>query len=530
MNRALYVPCSIYSRRQNADVFRNDPFKIQSYNFRYADKPVHLMSHYQRTQATPTLTPPPPKPPTFETYYYNNKFKQRTEPKPSSNFVEYRRRSLLPDFQSIASAAPTPIKVRAEPRKMPPLLSSCCQRDEYQSMRRGQSVTTMRQSSSQSVGQVRRGSASYSNLRQQPVARSSPSSSTFKLCGKRSNSSGCAININIGALDAHSEVDKSVRIEIDTKVSEDKMGARCSTESFVIDKRLSKFLVQSTTQRQQLERDERHEQLQLQQERRWRQHERERQRERERALDEQRLQALERERERDRLRLQQRETQRRREQERERERLNRQPMRAMSMPNPVLAPVVIMSSHLQRVTSNDRLPGMVPCFVHSSRRAERLQQSTRRLSTLKQPIAPQSPRQSAPPAAPPAAPIVLERRSSGCSSNINASVRASDSNASLRRLSATRLNERKLLNLQVNGVPVKANPSIHTRLNNLPIRITTSRPAGDDLRFSLNQVRNQQRSDSPLVTARRSPSRTSTIAPCSVNINVYADQPRPLRL
>ncbi|XP_064536133.1 protein PRRC2C [Drosophila montana] len=606
MSRGQYAPSSIYTRRQSTDVFYNDPFKIQSYNFRYADRPVYHVQQYQRPE------PPQSKPLTFETYYQNPKFITRCqEPKAApatSAFAENRRRRFLNDFKCISSLPNkvNNVMVSTEPRKdisltrrqlasSPPaavsnfpLLRTCCNRDEYQTMRRGQSFTTIRQSTANSNVNRRCGrSASVCTLKE---PEKKYSTCTFKVSPRRSasNCSGCAINININGLESEAELDKSLRIKIETDAclhnntdnyKVHKSTARIgSSDSFVIDKRLSKFsLPEARAQTNSLrkancEQDlliakrlqvhmerKRMEQMcqqELQKEHqrmRQRDQERERFRQLERQRDHERLLEIEAERERHRLRGLEREAQRKREYERVRcyqeqlwqDRQMRLPMRATSLPTSVASPV-IMTSHLYRPASTDRLPGMVPCYVHQSAasastqtaRAERLQNCTRNLTTLrclKPQISPQPERTQYDP--PPAR--TLERRSSG-SSNYNASVLGSASNASLqqRRLSATRLNERKLLNLHVNGMPVSSSQPIHTRINNMPIRITTSQPVGEDTEFSLNRVRVRNASPAacPVHERRRSCSsdgyrnEESASMPYNVSINVYTDNLRTMRL
>ncbi|XP_034477513.1 uncharacterized protein LOC117784027 [Drosophila innubila] len=596
MSRGFYSPSSVYTRRQTSDVFHNDPFKIQSYNFHYAERPAYPVQHYQR--------PPPklPEPPPFNTYYYNAKFhRERESPRASpatSSFVETRRRQFLQDFnlvsrparKEIGTGLRSSVQVRHPVASIPPavvtnppLLRSCCNREDYKVMRRGQSVTTMRQSNcstSPTRTGSRRASVSSFSFRQPEKTQSQ---ATIKLSPRRSASScsGCAININIRGMDSEVDLDRSLRIKIETdsclhsntdtyNVHTVHGGRKCggSTESFVIDKRLSKFSmadVQATswTRKRSSEQDAlrakrlqvqaeqerletlRQQELKKDQERaRQRDKERERLRQAERQRDHQRLLELEVERENQRLREleremhikreqeQQREIERDRERERERQRqrLQRMPMRAMSMPSSITPPVV-MTSHLHKPASTDRLPGMMPCYARQSAansRSERLQSCTRKLLPL---ITTRRP-QETPPGG-------LERRSSG-TSNYNASVAGSGSHTSMRQLSTTRLNERKLLNLQVNGVPVSTNLPIHARINNMPIRITTSQPADEHLQFSVNRVR--VANASPMAAQERScnfsRSRSSSRSgleespstPCSVSINVYADNPRTMRL
>ncbi|XP_075168883.1 uncharacterized protein LOC142241023 isoform X2 [Haematobia irritans] len=82
--------------RKYSDPFEKDPFKIQSYNFRYADRPIFPVKPMPQ-KYTKEVTK------TFDTYYYNNKdfprsvnnsrdFKQE---KVTSRFHQYRKRKFL---------------------------------------------------------------------------------------------------------------------------------------------------------------------------------------------------------------------------------------------------------------------------------------------------------------------------------------------------------------------------------------------------------------------------------------------------
>ncbi|TDG42217.1 hypothetical protein AWZ03_011355 [Drosophila navojoa] len=210
-----------------------------------------------------------------------------------------------------------------------------------------------------------------------------------------------------------------------------------------------------------------------------------------------------------------------------------QPMRAISMPTSISSSVV-MTPQLQRRPLTVRLPGMAPCHLNQSRahaaRAERLQNCTRNLTIFQRPKPTLSSQTDKSPSR------KLERRSSGSSNNYNATVVVSGSNCSVGGHLATHPNERKLLNLHVNGMPVSTNQPMYTRINNMPIRITTSKPSDEHLQFSMNKVRVRNSSPartSPLNECRRSfsgggcggnsRSGEQLPKPYNVNISVYAD-------
>ncbi|XP_068148131.1 inner centromere protein [Drosophila tropicalis] len=581
MMRGLSLGAVAARQRQTKDIFHGDPFKIQSYQFRYAERPAYPVQQYPRPEPQPLHA----RPQQFETYYYNHRFKTNpiesqpvtTTPLTSASaFTEHRRRKFLHDFKCV----PTPPRkivapivncqrsasVAPQPRRMlgtttpltvtnSPLLQSCCHRGEYQMTRRGyQSSTSLVKSSSTNV--LRTG------------AGATRSTSTVNLQRRQSAHSGCEININISGLDSNIETDNNVRIKIETdsvslrnntdKVENSTMALSRSTSNFGIDKRLSKFNVAQKTNSNR-EREERipYYQLKQQEEQREHQEQRERavQRERQRELlrelererDRDRLLQLETERERDRLRLLERETQRKLEFERinrykeqqRREAELRLPMRAVPMPSPVT-----MTSHLYRPESDERLPGMMPFRERPpTKRAQRLRNLTRTsvakspygLNTStdacsSEPAAVQTPppaATTAPSDSPPTVSHNLERRSSGTSNgNVHVLITTAASNHSLRsrRLSTLRVNEHKPLN---SALPISAssqNLPIHTRLNNMPIRITTTRSADKDPQISINKVR--LRNSSPMPEHRSSNTRLDY----NVNINVYADPLRMMRL
>ncbi|KAH8300236.1 hypothetical protein KR044_012020 [Drosophila immigrans] len=524
------VPQSVYTRRQSSDVFQNDPFKIQSFNFHYAERPAYPVQHFQRPSPISAESTP------FKTFFYNAKFHRNAESPPTSSFVENRRRQFLHDFSRVSPPVTREIFSVLKPQERhsrypvasippvaanpPPLLRTCCNREDYRAMDRGHSVTTIRRTRSTSLNwKAPAKQPSESSIRQSPRRTAS-------------SCSGCTININIRSTDSEVVVDKALKIKIEASNTDKSQGVAlrrcCSSNSFVIDKRLSKFSVSNGCQQDELlakrlqlqaERErmekQRQQELRVDRERvRQREQERERLRKAERERDLERLRQLQTEREFQRLRELERETQRRRELEKaermrreapQQKQQQRQPMRAKSLTDPITAPVV-MTSHLCPRASSDRLPGMAPCYLRPSEptRAERLQICSRNLSRLQKICG--KPAEAT-------APKSLERRSSGVS-NFNTIVRDSGSNSSLR-------NERKLLNVQVNGQPVSSSVPIHTRINNMPIRITTSQPQDKHLRLSFNRVR-----AAGGATSEESP----PAPPCNVNINVYADNPRSKRL
>ncbi|XP_036669854.3 putative uncharacterized protein DDB_G0271982 [Drosophila suzukii] len=615
MKRILYP-----SRRQAGDVFHGDPFKIQSYNFRYADKPFYPAQNYQRPTAPPLV-----KKPSFQTFYYNPRFSHdpeyipATRRPPTSSFSEHRRRQPLRDSKTMPSAPlVTPperqsVPVAPQTRRSPtvtdsPLLRSCCQRGEYQAMRRGGSTMTLNTSSinvqRSTGGGVQRASTTTFS-----------SGSNSQLQTKRS---ACEISINICSVDPQSEVDNNVSIKIEAdayllnntdKVKSKSQQERSSPRSsgtFGIDKRLSKFNVSETRprtspegnlrQREKAREAERQrererdrqllEDLRLERERelkedreraRQRERDREQLRQLERMRDEERLLELEVERENHRLRELERETQRHREYNRFcalQEESRRQRMEQLRLEADNSRPPVPMTSHLYTVTSDDRLPGMAFCDL-SSRRPQRMQTSMRDLPRPKErrtaranqdartvrsatrsltppPIFNRnsSSRSPTPPRAPtsrsstpnrsdnlsssrsptpirshqgstaPTIPRRLDRSSSGTSNgNVHVTVTTSGgrSSCSMRRSSNARVNEPKELN--------RSHPFV-TTLNNMPIRITTSRTADRDLAFSLNHVR--MRGSSPTPRERRSSSEGQDA--CQVNINVYSEKLRLMRI
>ncbi|XP_016957213.1 serine/threonine-protein kinase fray2 isoform X2 [Drosophila biarmipes] len=427
MNRVLYP-----SRRQAADVFHGDPFKIQSYNFRYADKPFYPAQNYQRPTAPPLV-----RKPSFQTFYYNPRFSHDPEyipasrRPPTSSFVEHRRRQLLRDSRAMPSqpwvtppgrpSVPVPVPVPPQTRRSPtvtdfPLLRTCCLSGECQSMRRGGSTMTLSKSS---LGALR----STTGGVRLPSTTTFSSGSNSQLQTKRS---GCGISINICSVDPQSEVDNNVSIKIEADAyllnntdevkhkTQQEWSSPTSSGTFGIDKRLSKFNVSETRPRtspeweprqrerarvlerqQERERDrqlledrrlERERELQEDRDRaRQRERDREHLRTLERLRDEERLLELEVEREKQRLRELERETQRHRECNRfcviQEESSNQRLEHLQRKPdNP--QPPVPMTSHLYAVTSDDRLPGMAFCDL-SSRRPQRLHTSMRDLPRSK---------------------------------------------------------------------------------------------------------------------------------------------------
>ncbi|SPP73763.1 TRAF3-interacting protein 1 [Drosophila guanche] len=574
MSHAMQGPHP-YPVRPKTDIFHGDPFKIQSYKFRYAERPVYPVQHYQRPEPQPQ--PTPSRAPQFETYYRNAKFSRDPEcasatpsarmmEQDSASFAENRRHNYLRDSQLQHNVSTDS-----------PLLKSCCNRGDYQTMDRGQSTTSLYRNCSTNAAAMSASRSTFEKRERewhQSVADSS--SSSIQLVPKRSDCSGCEININKGAQDSESEADNNLRIKIETDTCllnntdrakqppghQRSSSASRSTVTFGIDKRLSKFSVAKNKPRISAEQAakqrvaERELELKMERERaRKRERERENLRQQERQRDYERLLELEVEREKERLREVERESQRRKEYDEHQELLRRteQKRREVPMPMPPLpVPPVIMTSHLYRRTSDDRLPGMVHFCdrppAAASKRSQRLQSCNKNLPSLRgqkkptaptvpplastftaaSPIpmytpAPAEPKHTPAPAVPmfSTAPPVrsarsLERTSSGTS---NGNVHVSVSTNGSHRPSTTELYEQKQLN---------SDSPILTRLNNIPIRITTSRPRDRDLEFSFNQVRLRNHSPIPVVIPRLSSSRLlqgddSSVQSLNVNITVYAD-------
>ncbi|XP_020803604.1 J domain-containing protein DDB_G0295729 [Drosophila serrata] len=619
------------SRRVVYDAFHGDPFKINSYNFRYADKPTYPPQQYQRP------APPPIKKPSFQTFFVNPKFGQGSERPPPNRNVPANRPRFLQEFQAairqplrtMASSLARQPSVPVTPQlRNPssvtdsPLLRTCCQMGEYQSLRTTQSIATLASGSSCSMRA--RGGATP-RISGTTFSRGS----NFELQPKRDRdrdaSNGCEININICNRDSNSEADNnvSIRIEADACLLNNTDTVRPQLEriphgsddsltaSFGIDKRLSKFNVTETKprtspewKRQQMERakeqarEEAREQarkrdrqfreelelereIELQKERervRQRDREREQFREQDRQRDLEHLRELEAVRERQRLEELKRESQRHREYHRMcmfQDQLHRQRMQPVPAvptclpivpPIPIPIPVVPMTSHLYTVTSDDRLPGMAFCDLSTTRRDRPM--TPRRSVKIKpaDPVAQEIPTacascschpvdtpisQNTTPSSPTPSCSTIPRSaspdqnskptptvdastssrslfhseivpeiheslacSSSFSSNDNIHVIEKSSGYLAKESSAQPLTETKHLN---------GRPPIVTRLNNIPIRITTSRQAD----FSMNHVR--VRASSPV--ARGSvPHRQASQDACHVNINLFPDQQHVMRI
>nr|XP_017001016.2 LOW QUALITY PROTEIN: putative uncharacterized protein DDB_G0271982 [Drosophila takahashii] len=571
MKRILYP-----SRRQAADVFHGDPFKIQSYNFRYADKPFYPTQNYQR----PPTAAPLVRKPSFQTFYYNPRFSQDPEYIPATR-RENRRRPLLRD-------AKTPVPVAPQTRRSPtatdsPLLRTCCQSGEYKAMRRGRSTMTLDRSSLH-------------------VPRSTGGASTTTFSSDSDNQLQ-KISINIRTVDPQSEVDNNVSIKIEADAyllnNTDKVMARSPQEqerisprssgSFGIDKRLSKFNVSETKPRTSPEWEFRQREKALEEERRmererdrqrWedqrlererelqeeRQRARQRERDREqlrvleRLRDEERLRELEVERERQRLRELERETQRHREYDRfcalqeqaRRQRLEQLRRESENVP----PPPVPMTSHLYTVTSDDRLPGMAFCDLSSrrpktstrhlprpkmERRRARVNQDTRTVRSATRSLTPPpifSSRSPTPPLLATSRSSTPNRRENHPSSRSPTPIRSPTITRNLDRCSSGTSNGNVHVTVTTNGgrrssnsrvsEPKQLNAShpLVTSLNNMPIRITTSRTSDRDLAFSLNHVR--MRGSSPMPRERSSSQEDQDA--CQLNINVYAEKLRLMRI
>ncbi|XP_017465318.1 PREDICTED: uncharacterized protein LOC108358467 [Rhagoletis zephyria] len=90
------------NRRQNSDPFERDPFKIQSYNFRYAERPSHPLANLGNSRAHPSSYQPQQAHKGFETFFYNYDFTPSVHDKenpPTNKFRQFRRRKFLLDHQ-----------------------------------------------------------------------------------------------------------------------------------------------------------------------------------------------------------------------------------------------------------------------------------------------------------------------------------------------------------------------------------------------------------------------------------------------
>ncbi|KAH8301530.1 hypothetical protein KR059_005468 [Drosophila kikkawai] len=584
------------SRRVAYDVFHGDPFKINSYSFRYADKPSFTPQHYQRPAPTPPSPPAPNRTSSFQTFFVNPNFNRSSELPPSNRGVS--RPHFLREFQpgfttplrtmapSMARQPSVPVspQLRCPPGVTDsPLLRTCCQMGQYQSLRGGQSSATLGSASSCSMRATGGGGAPC--ISNTTFSRSS----NVQLHSNRDReaSSGCEININICSRDLVSEADNNVNIRIeadscllnntDTVRPELERNPQRSddslTASFGIDKRLSKFNVTETKPRTspEWERQQRELQQRVQARERDRQFREELELERERELQKERDLARQRNREREQLRQQERqrdlehlqleavrERQRLEELKREshwhreyqrmcifQDQLYRQRMQSM----PVVPPVT-MTSHLYTVTSDDRLPGMAFCGF-SSRRPT----TTRRSVTVKKadPVVQEIPTASAPSSAlvetsvptpscstiPPSSspdqngnPTLALDEPTGsrsekapaipgnlkCSSSFS-----SNDNVHIIEKSSGSLAKGSPAQSQTEAKQLNGRPPIVTRLNNIPIRITTSRNVDTNLDLSMSRVR--VRGSSPVTRGAGSSRRD-----CHVNINLFPEKLRMSRI
>ncbi|XP_028894948.2 uncharacterized protein LOC105210280 [Zeugodacus cucurbitae] len=93
------------NRRQNSDPFERDPFKIQSYNFRYAERPSYPLPNLYNNRVHPS---PSSSNKRFETFFYNYDFTPSVHDKenpPTNKFREFRRRKFLLEQQQQHPAA-----------------------------------------------------------------------------------------------------------------------------------------------------------------------------------------------------------------------------------------------------------------------------------------------------------------------------------------------------------------------------------------------------------------------------------------
>ncbi|CAD7012481.1 unnamed protein product [Ceratitis capitata] len=96
------------NRRQSSDPFERDPFKIQSYNFRYAERPSYPLPNLYDNRIQPASSSSNKR---FETFFYNYDFTPSVHDKenpPAHKFREFRRRKFLLDHQHQQQHQTTP--------------------------------------------------------------------------------------------------------------------------------------------------------------------------------------------------------------------------------------------------------------------------------------------------------------------------------------------------------------------------------------------------------------------------------------
>ncbi|XP_065369915.1 GATA zinc finger domain-containing protein 15 [Calliphora vicina] len=256
-------------RRQSNDPFERDPFKIQSYNFRYAERPSFPMPAVQQRVNNNR------KESDCQTYFYNydfplanSSFEQRNTALQNeerflnlNKFQEHRRRKFLQE---------TAFKRNSH-------LRECNQKKPYESKilnlyyGKGNVPTSSssgKAKSNYTQNNIPRNSSqnnnqnssirSVKNSTVKPISSCQPlnsghqslSSSSQGVCAgrsRRSLSSGCEININIKSLEDNSLQDNiNIKIETDSLCKQlniplNRSAKVHSSDTFVIDKRLSKF-------------------------------------------------------------------------------------------------------------------------------------------------------------------------------------------------------------------------------------------------------------------------------------------------
>ncbi|XP_037825390.1 uncharacterized protein LOC119613445 [Lucilia sericata] len=264
----------ITKRSKPSDPFERDPFKIQSYNFRYADRPT-----YPIAAVPPRVIQQPESLNKCQTYFYNPNFpvsKNSNGPTKTSStnveralnlskFQEYRRRKFLQE-PAVGLKRPKEYSKNYESKilnlyygadKDIPLTSSktynlACPTTNYNIPPKASQASVRNCYKSDTV------KPSTSNRVYQSLA----SSNVANVANSRSSiSSGYEININIKNLD-HNSLQDSVNIKIETdsiyrnlNIPQTKNSHKSlqnksqlnTSQSFVIDKRLSKFSVKPET-------------------------------------------------------------------------------------------------------------------------------------------------------------------------------------------------------------------------------------------------------------------------------------------
>ncbi|KNC28273.1 hypothetical protein FF38_13140 [Lucilia cuprina] len=263
----------ITKRSKPSDPFERDPFKIQSYNFRYADRPTFPIAAVQ-----PRVIQQADTSKKCQTYFYNQNFpstKNSNGPTTTnltneertlnlSKFQEYRRRKFLQEPAAAGSKKSSHeskiLNLYYGKDQDIPLTSTktynlTCPNINYNISRNSSQASVRNCCKSDST------KPNISNRAHQSLASSTRDLTNNANRSRRSLSSGCEININIKSLD-NTSLQDSVNIKIETDSiyrnlngpqkrnsynSLQNKSRLNASQSFVIDKKLSKFSVKSET-------------------------------------------------------------------------------------------------------------------------------------------------------------------------------------------------------------------------------------------------------------------------------------------